>query len=65
MDEIIASSLKEFVKLFWTLQIPWSWAYTAGLVPAWVAQYSFGFYSMMLTSTILGLIVMLLYKPRT
>lgn len=60
-----ASSLKEFVKLFWTLQIPWSWAYTAGLVPAWIAQYSFGFYSMMLTSTILGLIVMLLYKPRT
>ena len=29
-----------------------------------VAQFSFGFYSLMLTS-LLGLIVMVLYKPRT
>lgn len=27
--------------------------------------YSFGFYSLMLTSTLIGLIVMVLYKPRT
>jgi len=30
-----------------------------------VAQFSFGFYSLMLTSLLLGLIVMVLYKPRT
>ena len=39
--------------------------YTAGTVPDWVAQYSFGFYSMMLTSLLIGLIVMALYKPRS
>ena len=31
----------------------------------WVAQFSFGFYGLMLTSLLLGLIVMVLYKPRT
>ena len=30
-----------------------------------VAQFSFGFYSLMLTSLLLGLIVMVLYMPRT
>ena len=39
--------------------------YTAGMVPDWVAQYSFGFYSLMLTSLLLGLIMMVLYKPRS
>ena len=42
-----------------------TWLVAAGLVPDWVGQFSFGFYSMMLTSLLLGLIVMLLYKPRT
>lgn len=60
-----AESLKEAIKLFWTFRIPWGWTYTAGTVPDWVAQFSFGFYSLMLTSTLIGLIVMLLYKPRT
>lgn len=60
-----ASSLKESLKLFWTFNVPWTWAYAEGLVPAWVAQFSFGFYSLMLTSTLIGLIVMVLYKPRT
>jgi len=60
-----ASSLKEVVTLFWTFKVPWDWAYTATNIPAWVAQYSFGFYSLMLTSTLIGLIVMVLYKPRT
>ena len=58
-------SLREAIKLFWTFRIPWGWTYTAGTVPDWIAQYSFGFYSMMLTSLLLGLIVMVLYKPRT
>jgi len=60
-----AQSLKAAIKLFWTFKVPWTWAYTPGLVPDWVAKYSFGFYSMMLTSTLIGLILMVLYRPRT
>lgn len=60
-----AQSLREVVKLFWTFKVPWGWAYSATNIPAWIAQYSFGFYSIMLTSTLIGLIVMVLYKPRT
>ena len=58
-------SLREAIKLFWTIRVPWGWAYTAGTVPDWVAQYSFGFYSLMLTSALIGLILMALYRPRT
>ena len=60
-----AASLKEAIKLFWTLRVPWDWAYAAGSLPAWAAQFSFGFYSLMLTSTLIGLIVMVLYRPRS
>jgi len=60
-----AESLREAIKLFWTIRVPWGWTYTAGTVPDWIAQYAFGFYSLMLTSTLIGLIVMVLYKPRT
>jgi hypothetical protein len=60
-----ASSLKQVVKLFWTFKVPWKWAYTVQSVPEWVTQYSYGFYSLMLTSTLIGLIVMVLYRPRT
>ena len=60
-----AASLKEAIKLFWTFRIPWGWTYTAGTVADWIAQFSFGFYSLMLTSTLIGLIVMALFKPRS
>lgn len=30
-----------------------------------VAQFAFGFYSVMLTSTVLGLVTMVLFKPRS
>lgn len=60
-----AESLSEMVKLFWTFNVPWNWAYSASSVPGWIAQYSFGFYGLMLTSVLLGLIVMALFKPRT
>ena len=60
-----AASLREAIQLFWTFRVPWGWTYTAGSVPNWVAQFSFGFYSMMLTSLLIGLIVMVLYRPRT
>ncbi len=59
------SSLKTVVKLFWTFKLPWNWAYTATGVPEWITQFSYGFYSLMLTSTLIGLIVMVLYRPRT
>ncbi len=59
------NSLKEVNKLFWTIKVPWGWTYTAEIVPAWVAYFSLGYYSIMLTSTLIGFIVMVLYKPRT
>ena len=49
-----AQSLREAIKLFWTFRVPWGWTYTAGAVPDWVAQFAFGFYSLMLTSLLLG-----------
>ncbi len=60
-----AKGLTEALKLLWTFRVPWGWAYTAGTVSDWVAQFAFGFYSLMLTSTIIGLAVMALFKPRT
>lgn len=60
-----AADLKEAIKLFWMIRVPWDWTYTAGTTADWIAQFGFGFYSLMLTSTIIGLIVMVLYKPRT
>ena len=60
-----AENLREAIRLFWTVRVPWGWTYTAGTVPDWIAQYSFGFYSLMLTSALIGLIVMALYRPRS
>lgn len=60
-----ANSLREAIKLLWTIRIPWGWTYTAGTVADWIAQFSFGFYSLMLTSTIIGFVVNVLFKPRT
>ena len=57
--------LKEVVTLLWTFKLPWSWAYTIDIVNPWVAQFAFGFYSVMLTSTVLALITMVLFKPRS
>ena len=59
-----AENLRQALKLLWMFRVPWNWAYSAGSVPDWVAQFSFGFYSLMLTSTILGLAVNTLFKPR-
>ncbi len=59
-----ASNLKEVITLLWTFKVPWHWVNTDFVSP-WTAQFAFGFYSIMLTSTILGIITMLLYKPRS
>jgi len=58
------AQLKEVVTLLWVFKLPWHWAYTV-MVSPWIAQFAFGFYSVMLTSTILGLGTMILFKPRS
>ena len=58
------SELKEVVKILWTFNLPWNWVNTS-MVSPWIAQFAFGFYSIMLTSTILGVITMLLFKPKS
>lgn len=58
-------SLKEVVTLLWTLRLPWHWANHSTTIAPWVAQFAFGFYSVMLTSTVLGLFTMLLFQPRS
>lgn len=60
-----ANSMKEIVTLIWTIKVPWKWAYYGTAVSPWAVQFSFGFYSVMLTSTILGFITMVLFKPRS
>ncbi len=60
-----SSTLKKAIKLLWTFKVPWKWAYSGSIFPDWVAQFGFGFYSLMLTSTIIGLVVMVLYKERS
>ncbi len=59
-----AQELRQAVKLLWVFHLPWRWAYVGNVTP-WVAQFAFGFYSVMLTSTILGFITMLFFKPRS
>ena len=59
-----AQDLRQVVTLVWTFRLPWQWAYSGGVTP-WVAQFAFGFYSVMLTSTVLGFVTMLLFKPRS
>lgn len=59
-----AKSLKQVVTILWTFKLPWEFAYY-GDAANWVYQFAYGFYSIMLTSTIIGLIVMLLFRPRT
>lgn len=58
------NELKEFIKILWTFKLPWNWVNTSMISP-WVAQFAFGFYSIMLTSTILGVVTMILYKPKS
>jgi polyferredoxin len=58
------ADLKEAVTLLWVFKLPWHWTETAIVTP-WVAQFAFGFYGVMLTSTVLGLVTMILFKPRS
>lgn len=58
------NSLRETVKLLWSFKINWSFASAGEIVPSWIAQFAFGFYSLMLTSNILGFLTLVFYKPR-
>lgn len=58
------NDLRQAVTLLWSFRLPWHWAYHSSVTP-WVAQFAFGFYSVMLTSTVLGFLTMLLFKPRS
>lgn len=60
-----AQDLRQAVTLLWTFRVPWHWAYHGEAVAPWVAQFAFGFYSVMLTSTLIGLAVMVWYRPRS
>lgn len=58
------NDLKEVLTILWTFKMPWNWVDVSGATP-WVAQFAFGFFSVMVTSTILGIVTMFLYKPRS
>lgn len=60
-----ASSAKEVVTLLWAIKLPWRWAAGNPTVSPWISQFAFGFYSVMLTSTVLGIITMIFFKPRS
>ena len=60
-----ARDLSQVTTLLWTFKVPWHWAYHGTLFHPGVAQFAYGFYSIMLTSTVLGLITMILFKPRS
>jgi len=65
------AALKETLLLFWVFKLPWDWLPLApahgyaSLVSPWVAKFGFGLYGVMLTSTIIGFITMIIFKPRT
>lgn len=56
--------LSETVTLLWMFRLPWQWADVSFAAP-WIAQFAFGFFGVMLTSTILGLVAMVLFRPRS
>lgn len=60
-----AKDLGQVVILLWTFKLPWHWAYHGTVFHQGVAQFAFGFYSVMLTSTVQGLVTMVLFKPRS
>lgn len=57
-------SLSETVNLLWTINVPWHWAYPVEVEP-WKAQFAFGLYGIMLTSVIVGIVLTIIYRPRT
>lgn len=56
--------LRESVTLLWVFRLPWQWA-KVDMVAPWFAQFAFGFFGVMLTSTVLGILTMILFRPRS
>ena len=56
--------LSQTVTLLWVFKLPWQWADVSFAAP-WIGQFAFGFFGVMLTSTILGLATMVLFRPRS
>ena len=56
--------LRETIGLFWVFEVPWHWAYTFHVDP-WVARFAFGFYSVMMTSFLIGFVSNVIFKPRS
>ena len=56
--------LSQTVTLLWTFRLPWQWA-EVGMASPWAAQFAFGFFGVMLTSAVLGLATMVLFRPRS
>lgn len=54
--------LQKTITLLWVFKLPWQWA-SVDMAAPWTAQFAFGFFSIMLTSTILGLLTMALFRP--
>lgn len=59
-----SNELKEVITILWTFKMPWNFS-EISMVNPWVSQFAFGFFSLMVTSTILGIITMILFKPRS
>lgn len=57
--------VKQGITILWTFRTPWQFAYHGTILSPGVAQFAFGMYSIMLTSSILGFITMLVWKPRS
>jgi Fe-S-cluster-containing hydrogenase component 2 len=58
------ADLNAVLKLFWLIDIPWTPYHPISLHPAMI-QFAFGFFSLMLTSTTLGILTGLIFRPRT
>lgn len=56
-------TLQDIVMLLWSIQIPWNWTYSPSAAP-WMVQFSFGLYSLMLTSEIIALVAMFCWRAR-
>lgn len=57
-------NVSEVITLLWTFKLPWNVTDITSVAP-WIAQYAYGFFSVMVTSTVLGVITMVLFKPRS
>jgi polyferredoxin len=56
--------LKQAVTLLWVFKLPWRWPDVSAVSP-WAAQFAFGFFGVMLTSAVLGIVAMVLFRPRS